>query len=182
MQDDIPQPSEKTIIGVEGSTRLFFSYATNYLPPSDGGPWTPRPDAVNPELVSASPDAEALAAALWHIAALATAAQLTNNGALTQRAQRTVQRMFAGPDALPPNFTYARVVPVTGRNDYRINPDGFQALDDVAVVLLDQQSLALDRANRAGLVAFARCAPPLRLLSAALNVGRRTRVLLLYSG
>lgn len=159
MQNDIPQPSVKTIYGVEGATRLFFSYAPNYLPPDSGdGPWTPRAHAFNPELVLASPDADALAAALWDTAALASAAQLTANGALAERAQRIVRSMFAGPEALPPDLSYARVVPVTGLEDYRVNPDGFQALDDLALVLLDQQALPLQEGDRAGLVTFARCA------------------------
>jgi hypothetical protein len=156
VQRPVPQTSVKTFTGQNG-TRLFFSYSTSYFPPESGTAWYARPGEVNEELLKSNKDETALTNALWDTATLTAAAQLTNKRAARERAAAIMQSMFTGNNALPPSLKYARVQPTRSKSVFRTTREGFQALDDIGLILLDEETLPLGPKDRAALVSFVQC-------------------------
>lgn len=159
VQDAVPVISSKSIPGTDGPpSRTFFSYAADYFPPESGVRWTSEPQMINADAVAASPDALALISALWDSAFLSTASQLLGRPADAMRAAEMVRSVFAGPDAMLPSMQYARVIPESGLDDFRVNPQGYRALDDIALVLASGAPLPLKPQDTAALAVWSRCA------------------------
>ena len=161
MQGPLPFISQKTISGIRGQTRQFFSYATDYIPPASGtGLWKSTPGAVNENAVAASPDAQALEEAFWGTYELVNAARLDAGGSdFLTRAERIVQSVFTGDAAMPPNMTYARVIPQGSLEMFDTNELGFEAMNDMPLVFSQAATAAVGSSTAAALAKWAQCAP-----------------------
>jgi hypothetical protein len=167
LQEAVPAISAKPIQGVAGVTHTFFSYAENYSPPSPGSLWTRHPGTVNADAAAKGPDAAALVAALWGTANAVTRARVVGStvvktdcspiarDCLLARAAAIVQSVFTGPKAMPPTLEYARVIPTTGLDAWKRNNEGFEALNDIALVLMDNTTLPLPDADAGKLLGWA---------------------------
>jgi hypothetical protein len=155
VQKAVPTTSRKDISSGGNGTYLFFSYSTGYFPLDSGaGAWILRPGEVNDELVKGSHDEAVLNDALWDTATLTAAAQLVDNKQAGERAKEIIQSMFIGDKALPPDFKYARVQPTRSKTVFRNNAEGFQVMDDVGLILLDEKTLPLGTEGRASFSTF----------------------------
>lgn len=123
----------------ESPENSFVSYSLELFPALGGvdsaDGWAPQDGSINSDLLAASPDHIALQNTLWDSWMLGVAYAVTGVQVYRERGTAILESSFVGADALLPNMQYARLIPQSSVEDSRINPLGFQEMNDVGLAL-----------------------------------------------
>lgn len=146
----------------------FVSYALEFSPSADPqGEWT-QDGNINSDLLAASPDHLALQNALWDSWTLAVAYTLTGEEQYSAQGAAILETTFSGTQALLPNMQYARLIPRTSIEDSRVNPLGFQEMNEIGLGLDAASLLSLSPVASAAIDDWMWCAPASRTKPASL--------------